>query len=242
MKKMSRLIIGFASQKDRENLRIPIKSFHQFILRINNIDHEVNNISLTGIGFKINPALHCKLGESLTAQLIMNKQKFNLSLIVKHNSNNYVGAKLISQDENFVLNLMKILESEFSALSLRKIDAKVLKADENGKPHWFYGNPNHEIYFTTKNDLVTSFQINYHGQIIIAENDKIHVGIQIEEDRAGEHKTSNLVSGKVKLEDELKLLILRFVSTVDGIEPVFKQQILRRLSEYFKVSLGHDSM
>ena len=67
------------------------------------------------------------------------------------------------------------------------------------------------------------------------EDSSIYIGLMLEEERQGDHKTSNLVSEDIEVTDELKIFILRFIDSIVNLCDADKGQIIARLSDKFQV-------
>lgn len=220
----------------RGSSRINIEEYHKAQMMVDEKVYQIKNISLSGVGFVIEDENYFEVGQKYEGSLILNKNQIPVILEVRRKESNIIGA-ILEIEDRFSKELLSFFEGELNALSLRKISIDSLKRDENGEPCWFYGDRNHELYLTTQGDVVTTFQLNYHGHIIVADNEKFHLGVQVDENTPGEHKTSKLVSKTVKVDDDFKLMILRFVKSINDLLPEHKTQILARLSTQFGVTL-----
>ena len=120
-------------------------------------------------------------------------------------------------------------------MKLRVISSESIKKNEFGEPFWLYGDYNHEIYYTVADEKVTTFQINYHGQIVTYSEGDLSTGIVWEDEREDVgHKSSDLVKESSRLSKEMMEYIFRFVEVAEDIKKSYKEQMLTLIEERFK--------
>jgi hypothetical protein len=203
MKVWSRLFRRYVSTRPD---RVKVKFFHDIIIIINDKEYEVHNISTGGLGLMVNKDDKFPKGEKINAVAKIYDKLCDIELEFVHRTGNILGCKVITACDVFREYVTEYFHSELAALSLSKIDEEKLRENEHGQAHWFYGDVNHELHYTTKDDKVTTFQINYQGYVAVQNEDgNIYCGLLLEEDREGGHKTANLVSEDVELTEEMKI-------------------------------------
>lgn len=225
----------FKKRYSQANPRVKIQNFHKIMITIEDNDYEVYNISLGGIGFLVDESKLSK-EKSYNAVVKILDQVCDIEVKVRHHTKGLVGCSVEGACEVYQDFVKEYFNSELEALKLRKIDREKMNDDENGEPHWFYGDYNHEIYFTTMEDNITTLQINYHGYMFIYDQGKTHTGVLWEEDKgAVSHKTANLVQQSNKLPKDIMEYMYRFVESVESMDQVLKQKMMRIMKERFGV-------
>lgn len=225
----------FKKKYSQENPRVKIQNFHKIMIIIDDSEYEVYNISLGGIGFLVGDAEFCKK-EEYNAVVKVLDQVCDIQIKVRHHTKELIGCSVESSCEVYQDFVKDYFNSELEAFKLRKIDRDKMNDDENGEPHWFYGDYNHEIYFTTIGNDITTMQINYHGHMFIYDQGKSHTGVVWEEDKGViSHKSSNLVKQSEKLPKDIMEFMYRFVESVEHIEPVLKKQMTAMMKERFGI-------
>lgn len=216
----------FKKKYSQENPRVKIQNFHKIMIIIEGEEYEVYNVALGGIGFVVDQAKF-KQDETYNAVVKILDQVCDIQIKVRHHTKELVGCSVEGSCEVYQDFVREYFNSELEALKLRKIDRNKMNDDENGEPHWFYGDYNHEIYFTTSGDDITTLQINYHGYVFVYDQGKSHTGIVSEENKGAlSHKTANLVEPSSKLPKDIMEFMYRFVESVDDLEPVLKKQMM----------------
>lgn len=216
--------------------RVKIEHFHKIKLFIFEKEYEIENISITGIGF-INSDNDKNLKKNKTIHAVVHvlDKLCDIELDIRHCSGSRIGCKVISACEIYRKYVEDYFKSELEGMKLRKIGNESVKVDKAGIPHWYYGDYNHEIYFTTKEQKISSFQINYHGQMVIYDGKVVSTGVVWEDDKEEiSHKSSDLIKPSDKLSKEIMEYVFRFVEVASEIDKSYKDQILNLIDEKFK--------
>lgn len=222
------------SRKDVK-VRIKIQHFHKIHLYINEEKYEVANISTSGIGFiDLNKKLDYFKGDHIRAGIKILDKYCDIELNIRHRNNELVGCKVVSSCELYQNYIENYFQSELEGLKLREIDRKSIQKKNEGNSFWFYGDSNHEIYFIEKENILTSFQINYNGQMVFYDGKHVQTGVLWEEEAEDvAYKASALIRPSEKLSKDMMEFIFRFVEVTNDINKLFKDQILKLLEEKF---------
>lgn len=225
----------FRKKYTQENPRVKIQNFHKITIMINDEEYEVYNVSLGGIGFLVENN-NFKTDEKYNAVVKVLDQLCDIEVLVRHHTKDLVGCSVEGSCEVYQDFVKEYFNSELEALKLRKISRDKMNDDENGDPHWFYGDYNHEIYFTSRGEDITTLHINYHGYMFIFDNGKSSTGLVWEDSKEEiSHKSANLIQQSNKLPKDIMEFMYRFVESVEDLEPVFKKQIMSIMNGRFGI-------
>lgn len=231
---ISRLFNG--KKRDDGKVRIKIQHFHKIKLFIEDKEFKVENISITGIGFvDNNKIINFEKNKKINAVVSVLDQLCDIEISLRHKSGPLIGARVISSCEVYKNYVEEYFQSELEGLKLKRIARESMKNTDEGEPYWLYGDSNHEIYFTATEDKVTSFQVNYHGQMVLYDGEKISTGViwEDENEEVG-YKTSALIKPADSLSKEMMEYIFRFVEVTSDINKLYKKQILELIESKFK--------
>lgn len=225
----------FRKKYTQENPRVKIQNFHNITIMIEDKEYDVYNISIGGIGF-ISDESKFKKQDRYHAVVKILDQLCDIEILVRHHTKNLVGCSVEGSCDVYQDFVKEYFNSELEALKLRKIDKEKMNEDENGEPHWFYGDYNHEIYFTTYREDVTTLHINYHGHMFIYDNGKSSTGLVWEDKKEDiAHKSSNLVQESNKLPKDIMEFMYRFVESVEDLDSNYKKIIMGIMKERFGI-------
>jgi hypothetical protein len=216
--------------------RVTVQPFHQISLWLDDQIFDIFTISLNGFSFINKIDRKFKKDQKINAAIRLLDKVCDIEIDVRHVSHQFVGCQVIGACDvyrDFVYNYFK---SEIEASKLRKIDKDKVSPDEYGEPFWYYGDNNHEIYFTAKDNKVTSLQINYHGHMFLMHEGSTSTGIvweDLKEEPA--HKSSDLIKLSDKLPKEMMEYMLRFVECTEDINSSYKDQILQIMQTRFGI-------
>ncbi|MEK6580049.1 MAG: PilZ domain-containing protein, partial [Bdellovibrionota bacterium] len=157
----------------RVSTRVAVRPLHNIYLVLgeDKTQIELINISVTGIG-----ALHTQRapwpspGQDIRASLHINSDVFDIQLKIVHFTNGLVGCLFVKPDPSFQKAIKKYFTVELSAIAMTQVHAEVMQEAEDGKPHWFLGENNCELYFIENADhKITRFHLSFFGNFF--END-----------------------------------------------------------------------
>ena len=226
----------FGKKSKNSNERVKVQQFHKIQLLIKGREYPVENISVTGFGFIDKESnKEFKKAKLIHAVIRVLDQLCDIQIDVKHIENGLIGCKVITSCEIYRKYVVDYFHSELEGLKLRLIASENIKENEYGEPFWLYGDYNHEIYFTVKESKITSFQINFHGQIVSYSDGNVSTGHIWEDDREDiAHKSSDLIKESRKLSKETMEFIFRFVEVAEDIKKSYKEEILTLIDKRFK--------
>ncbi len=226
----------FNKQNEKRDKRVKIQHFHKVELLIENIKYEILNISANGLGIVLHKQQFAhKKGSVFPAVIRIVDELCDVNLEVVFTSKESVGCKVSGACDVYKKFVINYFNSELQALNLRSIDPANLAPNENGKPAWFHGDQNHEVFFTTVDHEITTFQINFHGYMVIKEpSGRVITGVTWDEDNElHKIKSSTLVKSTFKLPKDIMEFIYRFIETMENIEPKYQKYLLSSLDEKF---------
>jgi hypothetical protein len=226
----------FGKNTKNKNDRIKVQQFHKIQLLIEDKEYPVETISVTGFGFIDKESnKNFKKGKLIHAVIRVLDQLCDIQIDIRHKDSGLIGCKVVTSCEIYRKYVEEYFRSELEGLKLRLIASENIKDNEYGEPFWLYGDYNHEIYFTVKENKVTSFQINLHGEIVSYSDGKISTGHVWEDDREDiAHKSSDLIKESSKLSKETMEFIFRFVEVAEDIKKSYKDEILNLIDKRFK--------
>jgi hypothetical protein len=226
----------FGKKVKVRNDRVNVQHFHKIQLLIDENEYVVENVSVTGLGFIDKDSnKDFKKNKIIHAVVKVLDQFCDIQISIRHNNNALVGCRVLTSCEIYRKYVEDYFGSELEGLKLRMISAENIKENEYGDPSWLYGDYNHEIYFTVKEEQITSFQINFHGQIVSFADGKVSTGVVWEDEREDvTHKSSDLIKESSKLSKEMMEFIFRFVEVAQDIKKPYKDQILSLIDKRFK--------
>lgn len=220
----------------REHKRVKIQNFHKIVFLDQEKEFEVYNVSVKGIGFLTDDKNLYKKDDRFFAVVRVLDELCDIEVEVRQHTKNLVGCRVIGSCEIYEKFIQEYFYSELKALSLKKIDREKLADDDNGEPHWLYGDYNHEIYYTVdRSDKITTMQINYHGFMFIYDNGKITTGL-INDEIATKmaHKGSSLIDTSDSLPKEMMEYMFRFIESAFVLDIKYKKQIMDIMRKRFK--------
>jgi hypothetical protein len=226
----------FGKKVKNRNDRIKVQQFHKIQLLIEENQYPVENVSVTGLGFIDKDGnKEFKKNKIIHAVVKVLDQLCDIQIDIRHNQNGLIGCKVITSCEIYRKYVEDYFRSELEGLKLRLISSDSIQENEYGEPFWLYGDYNHEIYYTVKKDKITSFQINFHGQIVSFSDGKVSTGVVWEDEREDvAHKSSDLIKESSKLPKEMMEFIFRFVEVAVDIKKSYKDEILALIDKRFK--------
>lgn len=222
--------------------RIPVSALHEvaFVYDVNSIKTIVSlaNLSATGVGLIIND--HFKDFDPFAAvqgKLRMGAKEFSVELKEVWRSSQIIGCAIVHTGVDFANALNQYFRSELAALKMTQMRPELLQSTSNGKPFYFHGGNNCEIYFELDGKKLITFHLDFFGNYIESKNDGSLLFGQIQEDhdysKAG-HKGSEMVHSAPELSIETLKEVIRFVEAVQGIEPEIKREICKSLRNYIE--------
>lgn len=226
----------FKKKDLRKDPRVRIQNFHKITFWDKEKEFEVYNVSIGGIGFLTDVKNQYKQGDHFHAVVKVLDEMCDIEVEVRQHTKYLVGCKVIGSCEVYENFVKQYFESELNALNLKLIEREKLADDENGEPHWLYGDYNHEIYFTTneKNDI-TTLQLNYHGFMFLSDRGKTTTGIVYDEQKEDiSYKAASLVKESEALPKDMMEFMFRFVDSASKLESAHKKQILDIMRKRFK--------
>jgi len=148
------------------------------------------------------------------------------------------GCRIKNADNLYQAFLKKYFSSELEGLKLQEMDSDRLSEDANGTPHWHFSDTDHELYYTVRNDEITSIQITYQNYVIVVDPEgNLSTGAVWEDERSDgmDHKSSDLVKGDGGLPEDIKGQIIRFIGAINKIEKSDRQKIEKILEKKFNL-------
>lgn len=228
----------FRKEHRVDNPRVKIQNFHEIHLLIGEDKYDVYNISLAGLAFLETNQKKFNKGEKLNVVVKILGQVCDIEIEVRHHTKDIVGCLVIGSCDVYKEFVEDYFTSEIEALNLRKIGREKLADDDNGEPHWLYGDYNHEIYYTTDDESnITTVQINYHGYMFISDHGKTSTGQVWTDEKEGDisHKSADLVKESQALPMGMMEFMYRFVQSADLLDSKHKKQILQKLKDRFDI-------
>ncbi|MCO5144289.1 MAG: hypothetical protein M9962_14470, partial [Oligoflexia bacterium] len=103
----------------------------------------------------------------------------------------------------------------------------------NGKPRWFYGAGNYELFFIEDLGNILRFELEWQGHVFTREYGKpLRAGFINSEDRdKPSHAKSAIVQWQKEYSQELLIKAARIVENIPGLELEFRKQIQKFLLE-----------
>jgi len=233
MNLFSRLFVKELSKREK---RVKIQHFHKIELLIEDQKYEISNISTSGLGIITdNKSFQPTKGSIIPAVVKIIDELCDISLEVVFTSSNSIGYRVSGACDVYKKFVVNYFNSELQALNLRAIDPANLAPNADGKPFWFHGDQNHEVFFTTVDHEITTYQINFHGYMVIMEpNGNVITGVTWDEDdELHKIKSSTLVKSIFKLPKDIMEFIYRFVETIEGIDSNHHNFLLKSLDNKF---------
>lgn len=218
------------------NKRVKIQHFHEIYILIDKDKFQVESVSIGGLAFKApgNP-LQLKKNDTINAVVKVVDSVCDIKINIRYIGKDLIGCQVDSSCEIFRVYVKDYFKSELDGLKLRKISADKLKENKNGTPHWLYGESDLEIFFTDEEGEITTFQINFHGQMVVYERGVVYTGYVWEDEREDiAYKSADLIKPADALSKESMEYIFRFIEVIPDLEKEFKDQILHLVDAKFK--------
>lgn len=234
MNPISRLFKKSKDRNDRQDFRMEDPVLENISFQFNQYTYQVANLSLGGLGVVIPEDHRFPLGGQLTGAILFGEDVCPVKIELVHITNNILGAKVIDNQSHFANRLHQYFESEFEGLKVKKMDEGRLSPKKDGDPHWFYSDPQHELYFLTQKDEIVFFQLNFQGFIIEMNlKGKISFG-EIKETHQEKIKGSELIVGAEEKMDIVSFAI-RFMQYIEPLEDHYKSFIKEKIEKAYSI-------
>lgn len=225
----------FKDEKDsevRKNFRLMNPVLERISFQFNQYTYQISNLSLGGMGIVIPENHRFPLGGQLNGAILFGEEICPVKIEFVHITNNIVGAKVIDNQSQFAQRLHQYFESEFEGLKVKKMDEAKLNPRKEGTPHWFYSDPQHELFFLTNDQEINFFQLNFQG-LIIEMNLKGNITFgEVKEDNQKKMKGSDLIVGTEEKMDVVSYA-LRFLQYIEELEENHKIFIKEKIEKAY---------
>jgi hypothetical protein len=198
----------------------------------------VRNISVTGIAIDVDPVLtQLTINLQLTAELKILDKTFLIELKVLRKNEYIVAFTFIRPTDEIVKEISRVFLTEFNAQTIQYISSEKLQPVENGRPHWYYGGENYQLFFVENTDVVMSFVIQIMSDIIEKKIDKnlsfgrIWSDGPITHDEGIKYKGSELIEQQKSLPASVIKNAASFVSHIPKLPKKISDQIIEELKK-----------
>jgi hypothetical protein len=199
------------------------------------------NISVTGVAVDIAPELNpLNLGLKIAVVMQVLDKTFHLDLKVVRKNEFIIAFSFLNPLPELIHEISRVFMLEFNAKNIQYIDATKLKPDPRGRPHWFYGGENYELYYIEDNDVIKLFHLKILSDVIEKKFEGPIVFGRIwsegpleQESDLPKYKGPDLIEPQKNLPPEVLKNATNFLSHVAKLPSNHHEQIL----EYLKTSL-----
>lgn len=211
----------------RQHPRIEVQALHK--LRVDvlslHLSAPLTDISLGGFGCVFPELVAANSGQSLRIVLHVEEKKFELDSSIVHTNGKLAGFRFTNLPDAAANAIREYFRLEIQALKMTRIE---MNASESEKRVLFRGSSSCELYYSASDAKLESFSISLLGNYIEVEGEAV-----ITMGSVDKQKASNGVSVYTpKAKDRIILdEAIRFVSSIQSLEEIYKQAIIKILEK-----------
>lgn len=205
----------------------------------NEVELSLYNISTSGVGFKyVGDPSWFELDNKYKVLFGVHGETCEVEVSVTRVSDDMIGARVVTNLSGFADLLNHFYKIELLSAEMTYTGPEKMNPKKAGEPHWFHSNNGSELFYTIKEDNVTSFNITYLGNTIDSSDMMtLKFGHIWEDEKIGlKFKGSSLIKSVDSLEVDIIDEAVRFLNQVPKIDDKHKQQILDTLSMNLKLA------
>jgi hypothetical protein len=193
------------------------------------------NISVTGIGL-VNVGLSQDgvIGSQFQGSLQIAGKSFQVVLRVAHISPSIIGCSFEGDAHTLSKAILDYFVAEISAMEVTEVNANLLKEDPRGRPRWFFGANNSEVYVVENEGRIVYFHVTLLGNYFESYADgEPKFGYVVNDDSKDKMKPdqSSLIQYTSNMPQETLNLIGAFIRSMSALPKEHKSFILSVLSE-----------
>lgn len=210
--------------------RIRLISLHgvQFRMADTGERLELANLSTTGVAFRRKPDRTWPGGlRELRGELEFSDGSVPVRLKVVH-QNEVLGCRFEGETASLIWKIQEYFRLELSAIGMLSVPPDLLQTQPDGKPQWFHGKNNCELYFVTDTEnQILRFHLSFFANYIEgAPATPLRFGLLVDDERVKPGiKRSSTVSWQDRFPPDLMDPILKFVTHVPGLAPAHAEQL-----------------
>ena len=190
---------------------------------------ELFNLSVSGIGLKKGGWKLCPpVGKKLVGDLVIRGSRYRCNLTVVHFDNEAVGCQFGGDMEEMTTFIRNAFHLEIKASNMVEVNPKILKAEEDGRPRWFRGVEDIELFFVEDDKGVIRFHMTFVDQYIEGGRGiDLKCGKVVRESDFDKPKYqgSTLIQYYSQLTEDVTDLAKRFLDNIEGLSSERKEEI-----------------
>ncbi len=195
----------------------------------------MTNLSATGLGFAKDSAPDWpKEGGTLSGQLVLGEQEFDVTLKIVYITPAKVGGHFIQPPMALKRAVEQYFDLELAALNLDEVRPELLKPEPNGQPHWFIASDHCELFYVEKDGRVSHFHLHFFGTYMETdESGKLRYG-KVDEGHTPDKpsaKESALIQPVPKPDVAIFEAAVKFVRNIEKADPLARETICNILSQ-----------
>ena len=223
-----------ASINGRKHPRVQILPLHnvKFLLGDESARKvfDIANISFGGIGIlRSDSKILPKKGELMKASLHIYNQILDAPVIIAHTGHLTIGCTFVKPSDELLFSIEKYLEVELTALHMQPTHPGLLRDEPDGRPFWYFGKNNCELFYVVKDDKLVRFHITYFSNYLEgAPRKELRFG-KVVGDEVKEQmklKGSNIIEWEKNIPDKLISVSIKLLQNVEGMDHSHAKQII----------------
>ncbi|MDH5719973.1 MAG: PilZ domain-containing protein [Spirochaetia bacterium] len=190
----------------RKNPRIKDFSLSNvcFVPAQSSLEMSVINLSTTGMAL-LQGSQEVKVlkDDLLSGNLIVEDEKIPVVLTVVRVNSDFIGCKFEKGLDLIEHSLKSNFAIELKALQLTNVTSKILAAQKDGTPRWFFDGGLCELYFVENENLIKRYRLSFQGHSL----------------EGGESKRPEYIGAGLsgKLTHEIAEKLKRFIENIEGL-------------------------
>jgi len=191
---------------------------------------QLANLSTSGVGFmKSSSTTWPSTGSILKGDFLVAGSEIATSLQIVHISAKIVGCRIIENNAEVERMVNDYFNLELSAVRLIPVNPAILKSEPDGKPQWFKGENNCELYVVEKEQRLVRYNLSFFGNYIEGSpRTALKYGHIVEDEELKEgpkYKGSSIVRLVSDLPVEIIDLSLKFLTNIESLDKGILEEI-----------------
>lgn len=190
---------------------------------------QILNISTSGIAFFKGSLREVNIKDTWQGNLDVGGVCFPTQLAIARVSNDSIGAAFVSPSVDLARAIAKYLSPEISAVNMTAVPSDNLQPEPDGTPYWFHGENNCELHMVCEESRVLRFHLVFFGNYLEGGAGLPLKFGQVAADEVSDkpgYKGSSMIKGGLKMDSELKQIIIRFLKHIEKISPQHKESLI----------------
>lgn len=229
---------GLAGSSDRQQVqraqRVRLKPLHQVVFVEKRGDAVgVVNISTSGMALAATDLTKAvgkttvAAGNELSGRIRFGSDDAETRFSIVHVGDEIIGCRFVEPAAALTGRIQSYLEYELKAISVRRIRSDVLAQQPGVEQLWFTDGVANELFVSRAGDEIRHFHISFLGHYVEGGTDsRLRFGIVLAPNASGAlYKGSDLIRYVDTIDDQLSVLMHRFLEAIPELDSTLREQI-----------------